>query len=228
MIEALVISAGEPQIPRCLEAIRKQGDLISRTIHIDNVVPEYKAFNQGISEVSGEWFIKIDGDTILYEDAMKKIIDCLNSYNFPKLGVLSFGLWDSFLGCIIGFTHLFKSSVVKNMVAVDSIINDRKFINKIRSMGYRSRKILQTIIGTHFDDPDEFQVFRRFYIMAKKYPDNNFVIKIMSKLLIEKGDPLYSVGLKAIEFSRKKNYYPGSHNLKFDREMYDEFKKESI
>jgi len=48
--------------------------------------------------------------------------------------------------------------------------------------------------------------------------------KDLNDLFIKTGNPLYQLAIKAMEFAREKGTYPGSHNIDFDRKIYEEFK----
>jgi hypothetical protein len=47
----------------------------------------------------------------------------------------------------------------------------------------------------------------------------------MQELYQETLNPLYLTGIGAVEFSKSRREYPGSHNIDFDRKMFEEFKE---
>jgi hypothetical protein len=225
-IDAIILSVDEPQLPRCIAAVEKQG--FFNVVHVKGVVPEHEAFNQAMALTKGEWAIHLAGDIILYDDAYSIIEDSIRRYDQDNVCAVFFGLYDPFLDIVTGYGNVLKTCVYKALQYKNSLLNDRKANNEVRSRGFIIKKLDQTVIGTHFDQPDEFQVFHRFYTQNVKFKnkDSDFVCGRMTELYERTGNPLYQTGLKAIEFARKKRVYPGSHNREFDLELYKEFKRE--
>jgi len=219
-ITALIISVDEPQLPRCLEAVRNQTVPFSDIIHMNNVSPENIAFNSGIFRVQTDWFVKIDGDMILYPNALElafgefgEMQDGVYCYNFL--------LYDVFLevnlrGCGVMNTEICRKVPYPNMLG-----NDLWFGKKLRTMGYKKVNC-KPIIGTHFDNPDELQVFRRFFCHGIKH-NNRYVYNPLRIHYEKTSNSLYQLGLKALEFGIEKKKYPSSHNINFDKKMFEEF-----
>lgn len=226
LVGALIISAGEPQLNRCLTAIEEQTVPFVHIVHVKDVVPEYAAFNSGMAQVEDTWVIKIDGDFVLYNNAVEIVVQYLENNNDDRICCCAFGLYDSFLDCIIGYCCAFRTSVYKQYPFEDKLSNDTKASYFLRKRGWIIHKNLGIVLGTHFDNPDEFQVFRRFYVQAIKYSDNSFVQNKMWNFFKKTEDPIYLIGLGAIDFAKKKNTYIGSHNLHYDAELFNEYKKE--
>lgn len=224
-IDAMVISVDEPQLDRCMEAVRRQTVPFSNIIHINGVVPESEAFNRGIKLTTSEWVMHIAGDFILYDNAVELGMNCIIERTGTNICGYFFGLKDSFLDMDIGFGSILRSDVYKSIVCPDKLSDDRKLNYSLRKRGWRLKKRRELIIGTHFDNPDEFQVFRRFYSQTIKYMDGNDAKDRMKELLVKTGNPLYSIGIRTIDFARERKVYPGSKNLTFDRKMYEEFKQ---
>lgn len=224
-IEALVISMDEPQLDRCLEAVKNQTAPVSNIVHINGIVPEVEAFKKGINSITEDWVIHIAGDTILFENAVETAADFIDRYYSLKVCACFFGLYDTFLECDIGFSNVYRTSAYKSIEYKDKLSNDRKINKGLRANGWEIKKLHHIVVGTHFDHPDEFQVFRRFYAQAIKYSNNDFVKKRMTELLERTGNSLYLVGIKSIDFAKTKKVYPGSHNLDFDRKMFEEFNR---
>lgn len=229
LIDALVISVGEPQLERCLESVRKQTLPFNKITHLDSVIPESEGFKRGINMIQNEWVMKIDGDMILNKNAVEIATKTIEENGNNHVCGYYFGLHDTFLNVDMGFcgalrTKLYQSVSEKRR---DRLSEDRETINELRKLGWIAKKLLRkgVIIGTHFDNPDEFQVFRRFYCSGVRANDNTFEINQMTKLLEETKNPLYSLAIEAIKFAKKKNrYYIGSRNLDFDRQLFGEFK----
>jgi len=224
MIEAMVISVDEPQLDRCLVSVRNQIVRFSNIIFVNGVIPEYLAFNKGMAQTIDKWVMKVDGDFILYEDAVERVTNYMSQFNDEKCCCYAFGLNDTFLNCLMGFCCVFRTAVYKQHPYLDKLSNDQTMNYFLRGLGWKIHKNVELAVGTHFDKPSEFQVFRRFYTQWIKYPTDTSVEEMMTKLLKETGDPLYDVGLKAREFAGRKRTYPGSHNLTFDKRLFEEFK----
>lgn len=220
-MEALVISAGEPQLERCLESVKSQTIPFSNIVHIDNVVPEYIAFNSGVRKVTDEWLMKIDGDMILYKNAVEMALQCISQNK--DISMFQFHVHDDFLdadmiGCNVCKTQLFKLVRYRNILR-----NDFSARKRLTKMGFK-RMNPGIVICTHAENPDEFQIFRRFYCYGVKYGKRYQVWRHITKMFQDTGDQRYGFALKALEFGMEKAYYPGSHNIDFDKKMFDEFK----
>jgi hypothetical protein len=222
-IGALIVSCGEPQVERCVHAVYNQTVPFSSIVHISDVKPECDAFNLGMLGSKEEWTMKVDGDMILNENAVEVVLNEMEKHKDDRICGYYFLLDDTFLKCPIGFVNILNTSDFKTSPYTDSLRDDHYASRYMRSQGKILKKF-DTIIGTHFDNPDAFQVFRRFYVQSYKFGTVGFVPDQLNVLLKETGNPLYSVGLDAIEFLKKNpRKYPGSRNLDYDREVFEEF-----
>jgi len=224
-IDAMLISTDEPQLDRCLKSIQMQTVPFANFIHVNNVVPECDAFNKGLEQVTSDWFMHIAGDFVLYNEAVRIASSYIEPRESRKLCAFHFGLHDTFLDCTIGFCSVLRASVYKPLRYGDKLSNDRNANYDLRKLGWRLKKQLYIILGTHFDSPDEFQIFRRFYTQWIKYPNNAYLKNRLTELREKTENPLYSLALKAGQFADQKRIYPGSHNLDFDRQLFEEFKR---
>ncbi len=221
-MEALVISAGEPQLERCLEATRNQTIPFSNVVHVSDVVPQHVAFNTGIKKIVDEWVMKVDGDMVLYDNAVETVSDCIS--NNGDASIYIFAVYDDFMtGQMIG-CKVYKTEMVKSIEHPDRLKNDLWIEKKIRHKGGKVSKYRRVIIATHAENPDEFQIFRRFYVYGVKYGKGCGAWSNISKQFCNTGDERYAFAMKSLEFGMEKREYPGSHNIEFDKKMYDEFK----
>lgn len=228
-MEAFIKSIDEPQLERCLEAVKNQSVPFSNVIHVNGMVPESAAHNYGMSLVRDEWVALIDGDVILNPNAVEVAQHYMKKYSGERIYSYSFALLDSFLCHQIGGVSFIRSIPFKRYAITDRLCNDRYFGRKLMRKGWIFRRFLNEILGTHFAKPDEFQVFRRFFTVALKFTGQH-IQHTREKLLELKEstrDPLYTVGVKAIDFGMVNKFYPGSHNIVFDRKMFEEFKTKS-
>jgi len=221
-IEALIISAGEPQLERCLKAARNQTAPFSNIVHVDNVVPESSAFNRGMSLGTSEWVMKIDGDMILVDNAVEKILGSM--IDESNVFMFSYVLEDTFLRSLIYGCGVFRRKLFTKVPYPNMLTDDAYAAKKIQKMGYERRRPLgdRFPVATHFDDPDDFQVFRRFYSRGVK-GGRDYLWVMVHKLHAKTGDPRYQLAMDAIDFGWEKKHYPSSHNIIFDRKMFEEF-----
>lgn len=228
MIDAVVISINEPQLDRTLKAVNEQTIPFKKVIHVNGIVPENEAVNRALEIVDSEWVMKVDGDTILYPNAHEIVKKYMNG-NGRVCGYY-FGLRDTFMDCDIGFCGVLKTKLYQTIKRKDKMNCDLNVNIELRKQGWIIKKFLQDgiIVGTHFDNPDEFQVFGRFYRSGKRADNNTFEINQLTGLLKKTGNPLYQLALNAIQFAKEKNrYYIGSRNVDFDRKLFEEFKGEN-
>lgn len=221
-MEALVISAGEPQLERCLESVKKQTVPFSNIVHIANVVPQHIAFNIGIKKITDEWVMKVDGDMVLYNNAVETTINYIS--NDGDASIYAFRIYDDFLGGEMIGCKVYKTEALRLVDHPDSLKNDLWVEKKLRHKGFKMRKP-QIAIATHAENPDEFQIFRRFYCLGVKYGKGCGPWSNISRKFNNTGDEKYAVAMKALEFGMEKREYPGSHNIEFDRKKYDEFRE---
>jgi hypothetical protein len=223
-IGALIVSCGEPQVERCVHSVYKQTIPFANVKHISDVVPEADAINKGIQSMDDEWTMKVDGDFILYENAVDMITRKMKSESNEGVCGWFFGLYDTFLRCDIGYASVLRTSVYKGATYQDVLRDDFAMNRYLRRNGWGIKKRKWKIVGTHFDSPDAFQVFRRFYVQVIKYPHDPFVPERLTTLFMETGDPLYDLGLRARVYAHGKEY-PTSRNLDYDRKLFEEFNR---
>jgi hypothetical protein len=233
MIDAMVISVQEPQLDRCLEAVRNQDPdfAFSRIVHLDSIVPESEAVNRGLEMIDNEWVMNVGGDMILYPDATKKVLAYMQKDASERICAYYFGLRDTFLKCDMGFCGVLKTSVFGEVKRKDKLSGDLNVNIELRKRGLVIRKLLDQgiIIGTHFDKPDAFQVFKRFYCAGARANDNAWNLMTLREHFEETDDPLYLLAINAISFAKARGRsYVGSRNVEFDRKLFEEFKNGTV
>jgi len=226
-IGALIISAEEPQLERCLHSVYNQTVPFSNIVHMNNVIPESKAFNKGLAASTDDWIMKINGDMILYDNAVE--IALSNMEENEDIFLYSYGLFDAFLQAPICECGVFLKSAFLRVRYPNMLTDDVYSQRKLRRQGFVRRTPYRDgiMVGTHCADPDEFQVFRRFYSNGVKH-GKRFMGRLLQKLYKHTKDPLYDLAFKALMFGMTKRDYPTSHNLNFDKIMFDKFKKEVV
>jgi glycosyltransferase involved in cell wall biosynthesis len=224
-MDALIVSVDEPQLERGLEAVKNQTVPFSNIIHINNVVPESVAFNQGLDAVKDEWFMKIDGDMILYKNAVEIVQESVVSKE-PKIYCHNFRVYDTFLDGPMRGISVLNTEISRTLKYPNMLGDDVWFGQKLIRRGYIKINY-GPVIATHFENPDEFQLFRRFYAYGVKH-GTRFAWHSLQGLYKETGDPVYDLSRRMVEFGMKKGHYPSSHNIEFDLKMFKEFKDGDI
>ena len=222
-IDALVISCQDPQLERCLQSVRSQTVPFSNIIHIDNVVPESEAFNRGAKLITAEWTMKINGDVILYPNAVETALGYIYK-DTDDISIFNFGAYDAFLDTPICCFNVQKSILSSKVSYPNMLTNDSWSGKKLIRMGFKYRSLFDEgiMICTHFEDPDDFQIFRRFYARGTKSLVRIWREKL-DKLYNDTKDYKYELAIKALSFGEEKKHYPTSHNIDFDRKMFEEF-----
>jgi hypothetical protein len=225
MTTALIISTDEPQLTKCLESVRNQIVPFQNIIHINNVVPEAKAFEEGMKKVKSEWIMVVNGDMILGNKASSIALGKIIEYKDQKVGQIHFALYDPFVRGTINACCAMKVEALRSVERIDKLRDDVWVMYRMRRIGwitkqhYRGRN--KIIIGSHFESPDNFQIFRRFFIAGIK--KNHQALKRMKAIFLQISIPEYDLAIRSMEFGMTQTYYPGSHNIEYDRKMYEEF-----
>jgi glycosyltransferase involved in cell wall biosynthesis len=231
MIDAMVISCGEPQLERCLESVRNQTVQFSNIIHVDGVVPEATATNMGIEQVTQEWYMRIDGDIILFPNAVEIALEQIEK-STGKLGMLVFYVYDSFFWRLVtAGAVLTNTEAVRTVGWSDHLHSDNGAKRNMERRGWIGRAAVdggrKVAVGTHFDKPSEFQVFHRMLINAVKWKHSPKVHSLMKGKLAhlrqKTNDPIYDLAWKAYEYGLENPVYIGSQNRDYDRERYEDF-----
>lgn len=224
-LDAIILSVDEPQLPRCLQSVHTQSPPFTNIIHINNISPESVAFTSGMSTSTADYITKINGDFILYPEAVATILSKISLDD--GVGIYNFGLYDPFLRGFICGCSVLRREALDAVGYPDYLANDKWMQRKMQLRGwlkaplYRGRAKRRVVIGTHFDTPDEFQIFRRFYTQGVKY-GHRYGARLL-RLHQDTSDPVYAYAMQALTFGVDRSYYPTSHNIHLDRELFEEF-----
>lgn len=232
-IQAIIISCGDPQFERCLKSVQNQSVPFARIDVIKDVIPEAKAQMVSYDFLEYQWAFYIGGDFILYKDANEIALEYIKKN--PGNHEYNFGLWDKFMRRQICCCTVFESEMHKNARYNDELFNDVRACEDMASR-YRYKRVVPSkqgiIVGTHFDKPDAFQVFRRFYSRGVKFSTHpkgpyRFLVRQLNILMRNTNKKhLYRLAIAAYNYGFRKRYYPSSHNITLDKELYEKFKRE--
>lgn len=221
-VEAFLVSMNDSQLERCLESIKNQTVPFSKLTHISGVSPASEAWNRGWKLVTEEWTVILNGDYILNPNALEVSLDYMKTRMDDRVSAYCFGLYDPFIEEVDEMFCVTRSSVYKSIKAPDRLSFDRYVGSKVKKLGWKYVKNLSLIVGTHCENPTEYQIFTRFSRIHKKYSMKqvHFMEKRASDLLDRTGDPRYRVALEAMKHTAE---YPGSYRVEFDKKRWDEF-----
>jgi len=94
-----VLSCIEPPLSECLAAVEAQEGGPYRVIHVKDVVPLYRAFNQMVQDCQSRLIVQIDGDVVVEPWAVRVLAASMGSWTYVVWGQLleadGFGLGGS-------------------------------------------------------------------------------------------------------------------------------------
>jgi hypothetical protein len=229
-LEAVIISVNEPQLTRCLESVNKQNIPFQKISHYNGIVPEYEAHNIAVKNLEYEWAMFIGGDFILDVNASQLWDRYFQDYKREdNISEFNFGLRDPFIQKVICCCTVARSEAFQRYPFENSLANDTINGSKMKRDGWERIKLFRqkVTVGTHFEDPDEFQVFRRFYargvkagLIKKKEVLNRYCTRF-HRLKEKTGDVLYETAIRAMEIGYRKKLYPSSHDIRFERQLFE-------
>jgi hypothetical protein len=161
-----LLRCGEPQCARLLASPE-----LSRfhCVHIaENVAPYHVAINQTVQKCfdsGSDWVVMLDGDMDLDTCAFWS---AFNEGLTHTHKAMYFRLYDPYVSKVIGSLKVVtKSWMVAAGWYQDSICTDRDAEQRAKDAGC-PRWASDAVVGTHFDDPTQFQVFKRFFVRGIK------------------------------------------------------------
>lgn len=195
-----IFRCGEPQCTPLLYDVEQMKQF--HCVHIaDNISPFHVAVNTTVKKCFDdgcEWVVMLDGDMELlpdrfwpaFHDAIKRP-DCK--------GKIFFKLWDPYIQKNIG--HMKVTNKAWMDAAgwyTDNVVCDRIAEGIARTKDMK-RLNVDIVTGVHFENPTQFQIFRRFFVRGIKVAQgyNDMVgdyTKIISGLALE----AYNFGLKTV------------------------------
>jgi len=229
MIDACIRSVGEPQIERCLLSAKDQVIPFSNIIHVDGIVPEVEALRTLLKQVRSEWMMLIDGDMILYDYAVIIAQDHIGRGKDDSVVEYQFGLYDQFIKRVINSCRVSKVKAIKSAKLKDWMGCDLNIVRTMEDKGMKCIKLwkskIPVVIGTHFENPDDFQIFVRYYHAGVLRTPNT--MELLSGLYESTKDMKYNFAMKALTYGLNKKYkeYPGSRDVNHDKKEFEKFKE---
>ena len=174
-ITFVLMTCGEVTESRCLAAIEPFRDKIEFS-EIRNVYPQIKALNQMVESVQTEYFVALDADMILYDDAWDRISNAWRKH-WRDTGWHSilFSLWDTFTERKILALKLMRTSIMKANLFSESATPDVEHYGRLKSLGYVSVNdyIKQKPIGDHIVSGEHF-CYHKYRDLYQTYRQHNF------------------------------------------------------
>lgn len=174
-ITMVLMTCGELTEPFCLEAIKPIRDQIE-FFEVRNVFPQIKALNQMIDGVKTEFFIPLDADMILDEDAWPRIFQATHKHKHnPNWHSILFPLWDTLTERRILALKILRSSIAKENPFVESATPDVEHYQRLTSKGHTCiHEYLHTrTIGRHIVSGHHFCYFK-YRDVYQTYRSHNF------------------------------------------------------
>jgi len=217
----------ESQLEKCVQAVKSQVLPFANIIHVNGVIPECESLKMLIDRVSSEWMMLIDGDMILYETATAVAQGYIDRETDPLVVEYQFGLYDTFIKRTINSCRVSKVSEIRKCEIKNWLRNDNWLVRQMENKGLKCVRLWKkhsVVIGTHFDDPDDFRIFLRHHKAG--ILRNKLTMPILKQLYEDTSDRRYLLAIKSMEYglAKDKLEYPGSNNLDVDREAYEKFK----
>jgi hypothetical protein len=92
-VTVFVISVQTPDLPDCLDALKKQ-DCLFRQDLIENIAPMDRAFQQMLERAKTPYFVQVDEDMILYPQAIRRLYEHLSN-SPPRTAMFFLSLLDN-------------------------------------------------------------------------------------------------------------------------------------
>jgi len=172
-----------------------------------------------------KWFMLLAGDMYLHPDAVEKVIMEIERETDDRVIAHLHGVWDAFLQEDSVGIGTFRTDILKTTPFRNRLSCERYMGRKLDGNGWIFKRHESSPLGVHCDSPDEYQTFRRFYVMGVKFRGNvlDEIYGHVFDLFDETNNPLYSLAIKAMDFGRSNREYPGSHDINFEKKKWEEF-----
>lgn len=171
----VLMTCGEHSEKECLAAIDSFKNHVD-FFEIRNVCPQIKALNQMIEGVKTEFFIPLDADIILYDDAWARIKNAINrNRHNEKWHSILFNLWDVLTERNILALKILRTSISKANMFIDSPTPDVEHYQRLTNQGYTCIHdyLKQKPIGKHLVSGKHF-CYYKYRDVYQTYRSHNF------------------------------------------------------
>lgn len=173
-ITLVMMTCGETSEQRCLDAIASFKDQVE-FFEVRNIYPQIRALNQMINGVQTEYFIPLDADMVLYEDAWDRISNAWRKHwRDPQWHSILFPLWDTLTERKILALKLMRTSVAKANLFAESCTPDIEHYQRLSKEHTCIHDYLsQRPIGDHVVAGRHFCYFK-YRDVYQTYRNHNF------------------------------------------------------
>ena len=174
-ITFVLMTCGELSEQKCVDAIQSFREHIE-FVEVRNVFPQIKALNQMINSVETEYFVPLDADMVLYENAWQRISNAWRKHwRDPEWHSILFPLWDTLTEKKILALKLMRTSIMKNNLFAESSTPDVEHYKRLTSQGHKcvADYLKQSPIGDHIVAGKHFCYFK-YRDVYQTYRSHNF------------------------------------------------------
>ena len=174
-ITLVLMTCGELSEQKCLAAIDLFRDQVEFA-EVRNVFPQIKALNQMIDSVQTEYFIPLDADIVLYENAWARISNAWRKHwRSNDWHSILFPLWDTLTEKKILALKLMKTQIMKDNLFAESATPDVEHYGRLTSLGYKCihEYLKQDPIGDHIVCGKHF-CYHKYRDVYQTYRSHNF------------------------------------------------------
>jgi hypothetical protein len=174
-ITFVLMTCGEETESECLAAIEPFRDQIE-FFEVRNVFPQARALNKMIDGVRTEFFVPLDGDMILDQDAWQRIRQAVNKYKHDtNWHSLLFNLWDTLTERTILALKVLRTSIAKDNRFIESPTPDVEHYKRLTNKGHTCIHdyLKQRPIGRHVVKGKHF-CYHKYRDVYQTYRAHNF------------------------------------------------------
>ena len=163
-ITICVLSAVEPPLPECLQAVDAQLGGPYRVIRVHDVVPMSEAFNEFVRRSAPSKFVvQVDADVVLHIGAVETLYTFIR--NKPWLYMAWGQLYEEGFG-LGGAVRIWRRWPARLFRFRDKRCVDRDYHSRVRLIGLRRQQVKwsdapEQPFGTHFPRQSEFAKFSK-------------------------------------------------------------------
>lgn len=163
---AFILTVEDPVFQYCLKAINEQNNKNFTTEIIRNVAPFSRAAQQMIEQCETEYFIQVDEDMILDNDAISKMEDCMESAA-DDVGMICFHLYDVDREQKIQGIKIYRNSLMKKIHFNDLKASEMDIIRQMETHGIKW-VIHPDVAGKHGTYYTPESIYLRYKSMYEK------------------------------------------------------------
>lgn len=167
-LTVFIITCGEnPNYPYCVEALQNQNCTFNLSA-IRNVSPMAKAFQMMIDECKTPYYIQVDEDMVLKDNAIRTMYKDIKVAS-KKTAMIVYKLYDQHLNANIQGIKIYKHEIFKQYpYSTDILSCEMEQLKKLKNGGYIYQEI-NTVLGEHSPHWNEELIFDRYFIFMQKH-----------------------------------------------------------